>query len=296
MSKYFLVTGMHRSGTTIMAKILENYDNVSIIREPFNPVYGLKDICCYWPNSITEISGVGVVELIDIMLSGWGRYSRRVDGDNIIKIAGRLIFGGNLGIDIYKYIVKKLLIGDDVKALIKDPFLVLMSEQLSLRGIKVVIMIRHPIAILQSVKRMEWIFDFDMLCSGILTESDKVLIKNSTSESQNIMILWAIIYRTVSLVKNLPNIMLVKHEDLCENPLGVISEVEKHIGLKRNTKVEEFIEDNFTSDTIIPDSQKLHVFKRNSSMLKDSWKNQEIEDIDVLCSLCGNALSEFYLY
>ena len=154
IKKPIIISGIPRSGTTPLGKVLSSIEGFSMIYEPFNANQGINDITFNYPYpgkniSIKEFQSIfnDLVQLKSSFKKGYLKH------DNFAKKIIKTIVGNESSISYLK--AKK---SSGIKQLlIKDPFLLFSSEELCLNH-KVIICYRPLMPLAASFKRMKWNF------------------------------------------------------------------------------------------------------------------------------------------
>jgi hypothetical protein len=170
------------------------------------------------------------------------------------------------------------------QTLIKDPFAVLslpwFTERLNSR---VVVTVRHPAAFASSLKRLAWSFDFNDLLNQPLLMRDHL---GSYREDMRSMaaddvigqasLLWTMIYRIVhSLSQHDPSILIVRHEDLSQEPVAGYRRLYGELGLDYTAHAEQKILNSSSSENPSElSSKKVHSVKLDSRANLDNWKRR----------------------
>ena len=154
IKKPIIISGIPRSGTTPLGKVLSSIEGFSMIYEPFNVNQGINDINFNYPYpgkniSVKEFQSI-FNDLVQFKSSFKKGYSKH---DNFAKKFIKTIFGNESSISYLK--AKKYSINRQL--LIKDPFLLFSTEELCLNH-KVIICYRPLKPLAASFKRMKWSF------------------------------------------------------------------------------------------------------------------------------------------
>ena len=157
-NKYYknpiIVSGMPRTATTVVGKIISNKAQYSVIYEPFNSSQGLNSI-----NKNYLIPGSNIMEndfdrILENLLNLNGCFKLgENENDSIFKKFIKYTIGNQSSISFKK--AKYLDRNKDL--LIKDPFLLFASEYLS-DNYKVIVCERPLLPLTGSFKRMSWTF------------------------------------------------------------------------------------------------------------------------------------------
>lgn len=146
------------------------------------------------------------------------------------------------------------------RLLIKDPFAVFSIDWFIRRlGCQVVVTVRHPVAVVSSLKRLRFSFDFDnllrqpSLMNGKLRHFRSAIEASLRSPDDLIgqgSLLWRIIYESLAEIdpETSPAIKVVRHEDVSLNPLHHCEALYNWLGLDLSAKARGAIEAS-TSET-----------------------------------------------
>jgi hypothetical protein len=191
--------------------------------------------------------------------------------------------------------------------LIKDPFAIFSSEWFtsSLRS-RVVIVVRHPAAVASSLRKLGWSFDFqDLLDQPLLmrdwlepfrSEMEKIVKLPSDLIAQSCL-LWRMIYQSVNeLRKNLPELLVIRHEDLSFDPLGRFSQVYDDLGLEFTADIQNSITSASSGNNPRETSKStVHSVRIDSQALVKSWqKRLSRSDIDRIQDLTSDTAPIYY--
>ena len=130
----------------------------------------------------------------------------------------------------------------DARPLLKDPFAVFSVPWFAeVLGCQVIILVRHPLAFVSSLKRLQWTFDFQDLLSQPLLMRDHLepfrdqmsaMINNPDDVIAQGSLLWRMVYSVVDGYRSsYPEFMVVRHEDLSRNPEGGFRDLYASLGL-----------------------------------------------------------------
>src|SRR5512138_4041354 len=162
-----LVTGAHRSGTTWVGKMLAADARTAYISEPLNvlhrPGVFRANVRCWYQYICEENENEylpAFQELLEFDYYLW---------DEIRSLRSRKDFL-RMGRDFLIF-YNGLMRGQ--RALLKDPFAVFSTPWFARRlNCRIVITVRHPAAFASSLKRLNWLFDFQHLLDQPLLMRD----------------------------------------------------------------------------------------------------------------------------
>jgi hypothetical protein len=294
--KALLVTGMHRSGTTFVGKILSEAPGTVSLHEPFNKDFGIRGVASVYPAVLDDCLRNQVRQVLSLNFN----VVRNAPNDPFFKSIARWVLGGRTNIDKYK--AKWQLFKDnDVKTLvIKDPFLMLNCCQLANEyDISSVITLRHPVAIWRSIRRMNWIFDFELFANENITKKYSFLTRqkiNSLSEVEKFSYLYLILYSSaLEASRDSHMVHLVRHEDICVKPVENFSEIASKLNIYFSNSMIKLVHQTTSSDKAEYDNNKLHNFERDSKALAWAWCDSECsEDENMIKGICGDLVVDLY--
>lgn len=304
-----LVTGVPRSGTTLIGRIIAFSNDVNYIWEPFNLKYrcGIPD---YYPYSGKETND-----------------EKRLFYDNLIKDTIRLknlkpVITVNPGDSIIKRIVKKMGINrttfwwyrwPQIKklaynppvSLFKDPIgIFLCGHLVSKYNFKIIVAVRHPAAVTSSRKNLEWHFDFNWwknqkdLYDAHFKKIETILMNYDMDIITETAFHWLTCYSYVQKLKDIwpDRIMMVRHEDVCENPVGELEKVFKWLGLRYDNKIITKIKEITTGDKLEKSTMTLATLeKRDAKNLIYKWKPEISQDqLDRIREITKSVSSAYY--
>ncbi len=282
-----LITGIHRSGTSWLGKMLALGGEVNLINEPFN--------CDSWFYSLNRL------------VDKWYLYIKNgLEIESEAKFADQQLLNGHVK-EVYskkrlKYWVPFSRTG---RPLIKDPIAAFSSEWLSHHfKMEAVKLLNHPAAFSASLKQMSWLFPFeDLLCQNSIMEEHLSSFRESTMSIkksdiiQNAILIWNCVYSvlTTYLERNV-KWASVKHEDLSKIPTDELEKLYNKLNLPRENHVEtKIFKFTFTNNSTSAPEGKAHNLKRNSSNLIKSWKNILSEnEVEWIYQWTYNIWSNFY--
>ena len=294
-----LVTGTHRSGTTWVGKMLAADALTAYISEPLNVLHrpGIFRVKVnHWYQYVCEDNGNEYLpafqELLEFDYHLW---------DEIRSLRSRRDFL-RMGRDFLIF-YNGLMRGQ--RALLKDPFAVFSTLWFAKNlKCKVVITVRHPAAFASSLKRLNWLFDFqDLLDQPLLMRDHLELYREEMQsiKSDDVIgqsaLLWKMIYHSVHATRELnPDFIIVRHEDLASDPVPGYRDLYKSLDLEFTPRVEKIILNSSSSENPIELSRKkVHGFKLDSRANIDIWKKRlSVEEIDRIRKMTEKISALYY--
>jgi hypothetical protein len=295
--KPILVTGMPRSGTTWVGRIIEHTPSVRYIHEPFNISSqfcrcGVKFEHWFyflWSENIhgfqnhlkhtifPSFNRIGLLNFID--------KARRTKRVGAVTEYVRCYFSS--------------------RPLVKDPIAVFSIEQLAASfNMDVIVLIRHPAAIASSYKTLNWTHPFShFLCQPMLMNKhlDKYrseiedFTKNEYDNVDQAALLWKLIYSLIAKYqKTHPEWIFIRHEDLTLNPLKGFHDIFNRLNLPLSESTRRVVTAHHLQDQInIPKDP--YAIKQNPNLVVSKWKNNLTNaEIHRIRELVDNVSSLFY--
>ena len=271
-----LVTGMSRSGTTWIGRILAARPELAYLHEPTN-------IDCAWhawnvglPNQFTYLDGTSAEPYR-------ARFERLL---SLRPIWSSLIHTRANPFLIRKTLEQAALLGnartEGRRPLLKDPLAVFASDWLAREfGLEVVVAVRHPAAVASSRRRLGWRFDFEHLLRQpklieLLPSTHRAELRAIAADpSRDILdesaMLWKLVYWFVQeQLRAHERHIVVQHEDLCLDPAGQFEALFGRLGLPFDRAVADVVEEHSPSMASEPPSRT--EVRRNSADLVDRWR------------------------
>ncbi|MAC94165.1 MAG: hypothetical protein CMC96_01555 [Flavobacteriales bacterium] len=285
-----LITGAHRSGTTWLGEVFRRLNGYNYFYEPFNPrgkVANVPMINQY--ENITKNSSINRKNVYYKYLDSY----RSVNYGNLQDFLKK---SPTLKIAI-KGVVKELTKPFFKKMIFKDPLALLAAEWIYNNfNSKVIIIVRHPCAVVESHKSRGWRFSFNhLLNQDDLKEElepfmDRINKLSNTEDDciERAAIWWAILNKRVLSYLNEfsenKNWVFVSHEFLLQSPENNFKTLFKKLDLVYSKKVERFIN---KSTTLSKRNESNLV--RNHEELIHKWKRKlSKEEQSLVIEVCGN--------
>ena len=269
--KHILVTGCPRSGTTFLGTVLALPPEVGYIREPFNRQYGLDglshDFTYLYPGMRDE-EFYG--DLIQKLVEGRASFQRLpLKAEPTKRQLGRLLFksGSN-----FTYLKAKYHPATR-RYLLKDPMATLASQYFHRRfDMEVVVIVRHPIPILTSMRRVGTDHDLtDLISQPRLYQKYLKPILGKTDINrlpllERQALLWTSLNLVLSdFVRNNPDFIVLRHKDIASKPFENFKRLYSRLGLEYTDTVDRRIQQLTDRRNIIRvENGVMHVLKRNS--------------------------------
>jgi hypothetical protein len=226
-----LVTGLPRSGTSWVGKMLEASGAVTYVNEPLNPQHPpghspgvlavspdhqFQYICSdndqAWFPAFSKTVALRYNVIAEVRrnhtpydLARMMRYSSAFAAG---RIRGR-------------------------RALIDDPFATFSTRWFAERlGVRALVLVRQPVAFVGSWRRFGWRYDPQrlleqpLLIRDLVDEPDHLReLSGSDDHVATIATLWRTAYSAVDKMRDVPGVQIRCYEDLVKNPLGLFEEL-----------------------------------------------------------------------
>lgn len=288
-----MVTGVHRSETTWLGSLLATASQATVVHEPLNALDGLIGVPCWYPHLTSGNTNQAetpfswkTAALLDDIVTGRAKWRRTYLNVTSLRKAGRAIFGSS-GERSYR---KACLNDDSAPFIVKDPFCLFSAAYLIENyDAKILITIRHPAALIGSMRRMGWspsilsLVSQPLLMKTYLPEYNRDEI-TQLAEGDDIFanfVFWLAAYRfSTEMADKYPNnVFLVEIEKLSTGKDQILDQLLSHVGLEGGYSfAEKFISETTHGETVVPADGILHVFYRNADALATFWHNKLTDD------------------
>lgn len=282
VARGILVTGIHRSGTTWIGKMLSLGNGVICAFEPFN------------------------VERLSYKLNGLAHcayaYIPELDEDEAFKAFEKVLHNKTRKVFSRKdpnYWLPFLRHG---RVIVKDATAAMSSEWLYQHfDLDVVVLIRHPAAYVASLMRMNWDFPFEnFLSQDKLMENELFPFKKEIESVgddfiEKAALSWKCIYFVLTNYIKRNNWIVKRHEDLSRNPVEELKKLYVEVGLEWNEKIRDKIQ-NFTASSNPTTAKEgvAHQLKRDSKNLVYKWKEKLTKEQVQRIKRITDPVSQFY--
>ncbi|HLE52211.1 MAG TPA: sulfotransferase [Anaerolineales bacterium] len=296
-----LVTGVHRSGTTWVGKMLAANHQVAFISEPLNLWHrpGVMRVPVgNWYPYICEDNEVeflpALQETLNFRYHPWDE----------IKSLRSVKDGLRMRRDWSIFLKGKVF---HQRPLLKDPFAIFSAawfvEKL---GCAVVIVVRHPAGFTSSLIRLGWVFDFGHLLAQPLLMRDwlepyraemEAVYKVPDDIVMQGSLLWRIIYQVVGgLKERYPQFIVIRHEDLSVDPLAGYRELYASLGLNFSPQVQQAILNSSKPENPGEVSRRaVHSVHLDSRANLANWKRRlTVEEIERIRYLTADVAAHYY--
>lgn len=239
MKAPLLVTGLPRTGTSWVGKMLEASGEVVYVNEPLNPEHP--------PGHSPGVLNASVTHR-------WQYICEENEADWLPAfrdtVALRYRFGPELRRNRGPYDLARMAkYGSSFtrgrvagrRALLDDPFALLSTRWLVRRlGCRAVVLVRDPVALVGSWHKLGWQVHFHelleqpLLVRDLLSPADVAELRSligSPDQVTRVATLWRLAYTIVGSFKDLPGVRVQRYEDLATDPERGFADLYDHCGL-----------------------------------------------------------------
>jgi hypothetical protein len=299
-----LITGCPRSGTTWVADILARAPGTMMLAEPFSPDLSQRPyrVCNVlwkeWFYCVDESNAQEFQPAIEEMLAlrhrTWPHLKKCKTAKNATDVLA-------LGL---RFRLGRLTTS---RSIVKDPLALLSAPWLAREfGAKVIVMIRHPAAVISSFRRLNLCVDIPGLLRQHLAmqrffEPMRAELEQFVRLEPNIVdtsaMLWkALYFAVVQFRREHPDWLFVRHEDLSQDPLGGFEKICRHIGIEFTPALRKAVLES--DDAALPpelDSSLAFTTRRNIKLNVSNWKSRlSADEIERVRRRVQDVSREFY--
>ncbi|PSO53971.1 MAG: hypothetical protein BRC37_13340 [Cyanobacteria bacterium QH_3_48_40] len=287
INNWIFVTGVIRSGTTFAGKVLSLPIEVDNIHEPYREQRAISarpDLVPYVRPSIDTEEMQKYHEftkrIFSYDLTMRGYYPEKDPW--LRKVTKRLV--GSRG-PFYLRLAKINVFHK--AAVIKDPVSLLLTEYLYLHfGVKPVIVIKHPVSLIASLKRVNWWphpreLAHEQLIKDYFCDEADFMDRSWSTPMLASAAYWRAVHKVLlAQADNYPKWQVVTHEQLCQNPVSTFQHLYEVLGLPWSESVKRRIL-KLTQGSHSTEARKgvVQDFQRNSAnlfeMRRDSLSLEE---------------------
>lgn len=308
--RIIVVTGLPRSGTTVVGDVLSAGKKTTSLYEPMNSQSGDRRIHEIFPivglPSFSQAAFDTFVE--DVRTLNLHLRSGVFPHEKGLRRAAKTLIGGNSRMSLRK--ARLSLWANTI--IWKDPFASFCVDAFMERNIDVVITYRPPQAIAASYKRLNWGTPHQILNNRLsdkgwnLTSllNTKPALDNVSPLIENAVYMWVVTTTYFLSLLDKPNPpLVVSTGELRNAPIELFNSIFSRINLAIDPKVKSEIEKRFMSEAnpnqpAVPSGHP-HTQKRNLSEVNTYWKQvltaEEAKYIDTICTPLEQKIAPYLL-
>jgi hypothetical protein len=279
-----VICGLARSGTTYVGRALSRARGVHLIHEPLNKDFGVRGVpwwyvCAGATDQDGSTTAKKLIRDIVDLKAEWIR-SSPPEYPLLTRLSKRA-YGGRSGLAWAGLRLYKLLGLSMPTVCFKDPFATFaIGYMIACCDARAVCLTKHPAALYFSHKRrgrrehIEDLFSQRKLLGRYAEDISPGTWETAMRHSPaGTALLWKIMARAItSQAEGFAALSVVRHEDLCVDPVKTIKGICTHLGIPFGRRAEKYILGTSRGDRIHAKAGKLHHFKRNSLALRDAWR------------------------
>jgi hypothetical protein len=293
--KHILVTGSNRSGTTWVGKMLCASNELNYIYEPFSDDYNTLKVDTpvkHHFHYVTNNESQYFKRYIDCCLSP-------MNISLIKEITANGIYSG------IKKKIKQIIELPKFKNtfIIKDPLALFSASWFyQTYNCHILVMIRHPAAYVDSIRRVGWRYDprkyleqYDLIKEYLSELKEEISSFNQTEKNllEEATLRWKIYHHVIHIYMDRYPFTFIKHEELAEDPINNFKIIYDKYNLTFNESVVSEIQNSITGEKNL--GNKVHVLKRDLKNTINNWKkNLKQTEIDYIYSKTYKISSLFY--
>jgi hypothetical protein len=249
-NRWIAVTGMIRSGTTFLGKVLSLPYDVAYLHEPFNGGSSRADDQPFRPRYVRPGSnGHGTDEyrrhLSNIFHLNLNLPTTRHPRDSVMRRVGKHIVGSRGPVHLALARISPL----NRIGVLKDPTCKLSLAYLHQEfGVRPVIVVRHPASLAASLKRVGWwpemkdFTDQPELIDDFFSDEPEFLHRSWPSPLHEAMAHWRATHKVLLAQANqYEDWILLTHEDVSAQPLSVFRRLYDDLDLSWSPRIERRI-------------------------------------------------------
>ncbi len=297
-----LVTGSFRSGTTWVGRTLAQSKELGWVDEPFHWRHRPGVFAAQTPGLYTYVcednEEAYLAPLADTIA---GRYAWGAG----LRSLRRPIDVGLMAKDVARFTARRF---GRRRALLKDPIALFSAPWIARRfDADVVVLVRHPGAIMWSMKRLGWRFNLSHLLRQPLLMRDllgpwademaRLAADDAPDLAEEAALVWRVLYGIAERWRDEhPGWLYVTHDELSLDPGEGFRRIFEHCGVAYTDEIAQHVRDTTGSgNPVLAPEGTAHALARDSRRNAKAWKQEHAPDeLARLRELCGEAASPWY--
>ena len=282
IKNWVFVTGEIRGGTTFVGKMLSIPLEVDYIHEPFNIRCGMPGMTKRWRYVKSSLDTKEMNELHEaasrIFKYDFSLRNSPFESDPIhLKMIKRIV--GTRG-PFYLRLAK--MNPFHKHAVIKDPTATLLTEHLYLSfGVKPVIVVRHPLSFIASLKRVDWwpkvgkLLEQEPLLEDYLKEDEAFWKADWSDPIENAAAHWRLLNSVLlEQASRYPDWHVVTLEEISSDPVSRFKRLYENLELPWSDNVERrIVRMTHASNGVEVKNRRVQDLKRDSAQIFNLRKN-----------------------
>lgn len=275
-----VVTGAHRSGTTLLGDIVAQATGTWTVWEPFNQHWGLREVRSAYPYLRSgDAAAPAVTSLQRYLGTGRGLWSAkprsRVDPTAGVRAGVKTV---------RRHLLWRRHSGDI--PVVKDPFVMLAMAALqpAVTDRPIIVAVRHPCSWVASLRRMGWPAGPEL--NALLRQEElyaehlsAMLARRDWTAAGDLeagAIAWACLYHMVNVqARGGVRLLVVPLESYGREPLATLDLLYRTLGLPAPADLSSVAERYSGADkAVTPQATTKHLLQRDSRTLNEAWKGK----------------------
>jgi hypothetical protein len=297
-----LVTGCFRSGTTWVGRTLARSPSLGWVAEPFHIKHRRGVFAAETPSLYTYVCEENEDDYHEAMADTIeARYSWKAGLGDVRSFTDAGLVVKDLGRFFHRRARSQRPVLKDPNALFNAPWLHRRFHA------DVVVMVRHPAAIMWSQRRLNWRFNFEHLLrqpllmrdllESFADDMERLDAQDDPDLAEESALVWRVMYGVAARWRDEhPSWLFVRHEDLSRRPSAVFQNIFDHVGVPLSPEVSSFISKSTSSDNPVsaPHGQA-HALNRDSEANVAAWADHlEPSEVERLRELTGDSADLWY--
>jgi len=298
-----MITGVPRSGSTILANVLALSPTIGYVEEPFNSQTGMIGTDDHFFPYIYKGSKFQkrYDAILDDILAGRAHYKEnqlQPPTSNPLRVIYRHLFTN-------RYEIRYQLDAHDPRVkqfVLKDPTASLSSQHfINHPNLSIIYTLRHPCGVVASHQRLGWvgtpIQDFlnDPKLYKLMSSAVQAVKGKQLSEIDGIAWYWRAVNELIlHVASSHPDTPIVEHEAFSQDPEGITKQLYQRFDIPFTHAVETKLKAMTSTDNPTdPTNNDIHVLKRNSRENIHRWKKyiSKADEAHIM-KICGQTYSK----
>jgi hypothetical protein len=256
--------------------------DVSYIYEPMSRSHGLRDV----PSPLLYVRSGSRNEAVarrmtEELLAGRGSFRRPPPGtaSSSPRAFARRLVGSEVSLRYRTQVLNPMR----RRWLLKDPWAAFATEWLHREiGTRTVVIVRHPVPTVSSYRRLGWDFQVDELTTMDELMADHLapmldgLELPAPDSLESAALVWRIYYYVLGrYIDRNPDMIVLRHEDLCAEPMKVLETLYDKLDLRFDSRVRKQVAAHTVhGNQVEGTATQLHQLQRDSAAVATTWRSK----------------------
>jgi Sulfotransferase family len=272
-----LVTGMARSGTSWVGKMVQAGRGVVYLNEPLNPGHP--------PGRSPGVLDAEVTHQYQYIGDGDEEWQRAFAGTLALRYGfARELLRNNRPYDLARLVKygTAMTLGRWLgrRPLLDDPFALYATPWLVRTfGVRAVVLVRDPVAIAGSYRRLGWKMRFDevlaqpRLVADLLGPEHVGEVRAAQAETDPVRsyaLMWRVSYGIVDRhYRDLPGVLIARYEDFARDPLTSFEALYRHLGLEFTERAQRAVQ---AASSGGGDDERAHEWRLRGGLARTAYR------------------------